>query len=300
MISASEILLFVLVAESRSFSKAAAIAGMSTPALSKKISKLEQNLSAQLFHRTTRRITLTEAGETLFKHAKNIHTQVNEAIGAVSNFSEKISGSIKISVPTISGELLLSEVVTKFCEKYPDVHVEMRLENEFADLVSEGLDLVIRTGDLEDSTLIAKPLLTSHWIVCCSPEYIKKYGTPTTVEELVDHNCLAYTGQAKGAYDWRFEQLKQKFNIRISGNFSTNNAQALRKVALAGRGVVYVPKCSVYEDLQAGTLIAILQDYKPRALGVYAVYPYTRHLPVKVLLLIDHIKQAYKDKLEYF
>ncbi|MCW8863468.1 MAG: LysR substrate-binding domain-containing protein [Colwellia sp.] len=300
MVGVNELFLFVLVVEARSFNKAAEIAGISTPALSKKISKLEKDLCVQLLYRTTRRLSLTEAGETLYQHAKNINQQVNEAVGAVSNFSEKISGEIKLSVPTISGELLLAEIVAEFCHQHPEISVDIRLENEFADLVKEGLDLAIRTGDLEDSTLIAKPLIVSHWIVCCSPSYIEKFGRPEHIEDLLTHNCLAYTGQAKGSHDWRFEKDSVEKNIRISGNFATNNAQALRKAALAGYGIAYVPRCSVYEDLQVGKLVSILADYKPRALGVYAVYSYTRHLPAKIRLLIEHIKQGYEGKAEYF
>jgi DNA-binding transcriptional LysR family regulator len=300
MVGVNELFLFVLVVEAGSFNKAAAIAGISTPALSKKISKLEKDLSVQLLYRTTRKLSLTEAGETLYQHAKNINQQVNEAIGAVSNFSETIAGEIKLSVPTISGELLLAEIVADFCHQHPDISVNIRLENEFVDLVKGGLDLAIRTGYLEDSTLIAKPLIISHWVVCCSPQYIEKYGKPNTIEDLLTHNCLAYTGQAKGSHDWRFKHNGQEKNIRIVGNLQTNNAQALRKAALAGYGIAYVPRCGVYEDLQSGKLIALLTDYEPRSLGVYAVYSYTRHLPEKIRLLIDHIKQGYQNKAEYF
>lgn len=300
MVGVNELFLFVLVVEAGSFNKAAKIAGISTPALSKKISKLEKDLSVQLLYRTTRRLSLTEAGEILYQQAKNINQQVNEAVGAVSNFSESISGDIKLSVPTISGELLLAEIVAEFCQQHPDISVDIRLENEFADLVKEGLDLAIRTGNLEDSSLIAKPLIVSHWVVCCSPAYIDNYGQPESIDDLLNHNCLAYTVQAKGSHDWRFEKDGQQKNIRIGGNFATNNAQALRKAALAGYGIAYVPRCSVYEDIQNGKLIAVLSDYKPRSLGVYAVYSYTRHLPAKIRLLIEHIKLGYQKKAEYF
>jgi DNA-binding transcriptional LysR family regulator len=300
MINATELSLFALVVEAKSFNKAAAVAGMSTPALSKKISKLESEIGVQLLYRTTRKLSLTQAGSTLYGHAKYINKQVNEAIGAVSCLSDKVSGVIKITVPTISGELFLADMITDFCQHYPDVSVDMRLENDFVDLVKEGLDFAIRTGVLDDSSLIAKSLLTSHWVVCCSPSYIEQHGQPKTLTELTQHNCLAYTYQAQGAYDWRFTQNNEHYSIKISGNLATNNAQALRKAALAGGGIVYVPRCSVYEDLQKGDLTVLLPDYQPRTLGVYAVYPYTKHLPNKVKLLIEHIKQGYEKLSHYF
>ena len=300
MSNANELALFALVVEAGSFNKAAQVAGLSTPAVSKKITKLENELGVQLLYRTTRSLNLIEAGKILFQHAKSIHRQVTDAVSAVSNFSQGLSGIIKMTVPTVSGELLLAEVVAQFCQKHPNLTIDMRLENEFSDLVKEGLDLAIRTGVLKDSSLIAKPLIESNWIVCCAPEYASKHGQPTEPEQLTAHNCLAYTYQSKGALDWRFTKDKQEQIIRISGNFATNNAQALRKAALAGCGIVYVPRCSVYEDIQRGDLIELLPDYRPRSLGIYAVYPYTRHQPEKIRLLIEHIGQAYQARAEYF
>lgn len=298
--NSADLTLFAFVADTGSFNKAAEQGGLSTPALSKRITKLEKSLGVQLIHRTTRRLRLTEAGESLYVHAKNIEGQVSDAIASVSAFGQGLSGHIKVSVPTISGELLLVETIADFCEKYPNITVDIRLENNFVNLVEEGIDLVIRTGKLEDSSLIAKPLIQSNWVVCCSPSYLQKNGEVKSIEALKSHNCLAYTYQAQGSFDWRFSQHGIEKIVRVSGSLATNNAQALRKAALAGFGIVYVPRCCVYQDLQQGTLKTILTDFKTRQLGVYAIYPFTKHLPEKLKLLIEHIKQAYHDKKEYF
>lgn len=300
MPNATELALFSLIVEAQSFNKAAQIAGISPAALSKKISKLEQSLETQLLYRTTRRLSLTEAGEVLYQHAKGINNQVNNAINAVSNFSEGLTGTIKMTVPTISGELILAEAVASFCQLHPNLTIDMRLENEFIDLIKEGQDLAIRTGVLTDSSLIAKPLIKSNWIVCCAPSYLQNNEKPETPHSLINHNCLAYTYQTKGAYEWHFSKGERNYCIKISGNFATNNSQALRKAALAGYGIVYVPRCCVYEDLQKGSLIPLLNDYNARSLGIYAVYPYTRHQSQRVSLLINHIKTAYEQKIEYF
>lgn len=300
MSNANDLSLFALVVEAQSFNKAAQVAGISTPAISKRITKLEHDLGVQLLYRTTRRLSLTEPGQVLYQHAKNINRQVTDAVSAVSNFSQGLSGIIKMTVPTISGELLLAEIVAEFCQKHPNLTIDMRLENEFVDLVKEGLDLAIRTGVLEDSSLIAKPLIESHWIVCCAPRYIEQQGLVTTLEDLKEHNCLVYSYQNKGALDWRFTKGDQSQHIRVSGNFATNNSQALRKAALAGCGITYIPRCCVHEDLLDGKLIELLPDYRPRSLGVYAVYPYTRHQPEKIRLLIEHIGAAYEERAAYF
>ncbi len=300
MPNASELALFALIVEAKSFNKAAKLADISPAALSKRLSKLEKELEIQLLYRTTRRLSLTEAGEILYGHAKDINNQVIDAISAVSNFSEGLTGTIKMTVPTISGELILAEAVADFCQLHPNLTIEMRLENEFVDLIKEGQDLAIRTGVLSDSSLIAKHLLDSNWMVCCAPKYIKKFGEPKTPQALTKHNCMAYTYQNKGAYEWYFSQGEQELYVKISGNFATNNSQALRKAALAGYGIVYVPRCCVYEDIEKGDLVPLLTDFSPRKLGIYAVYPYTRHQPQKIRLLIEHLKQAYLTKSEYF
>lgn len=300
MINAHELTLFALVVEAKSFNKAAQLAGISSAALSKKISHLEEELEVQLLYRTTRQLKLTEAGEIFYNHAKSIRTQVNDAVSEVTSFSTGLTGKIKMTVPTISGEALLAKIVSDFCQLHPNLSVEMRLENRFIDLIAEGQDLAIRTGELSDSSLIAKLLIKSNWVVCCTPDYIAKHGEPTVIDDLKNHNCFAYTHQAKGAYDWHFRRGDKKMSVKISGNFATNNSEALRKAALQGYGIVYVPRFCVYDNLMSGKLVAILPDYTPRALGIYAVYPYSKHQSQKLKLLIDHIKNAYQEKKECF
>jgi len=297
---ANDLILFSQVVNLGSFSKVAEANNLTNSVVSKHIARLEKALGVQLLYRTTRSLTLTEAGKELAQRAKMVSQMTSEAIDAVSNFGEEMTGHIRMTIPTISGELFLAEHIAKFWQNHPELSVEVSLENDFVDLVKEGIDLAIRTGVLEDSSLIAQPLITSHWLVCCSPKYIALHGQPKTPEELNKHNCLAYTYQRKGGYEWRFSQGDKEQNIKISGNFATNNSQALRKAALGGYGIAYIPKCSVYEDIQRGDLVELLTDYEPRKLGVYAVYPFTKHLPNKIKLLIDHIKQGYENLNHYF
>lgn len=300
MLNSNEITLFALVVEAQSFNKAAKVADISPAALSKKISSLEKNLNVQLLNRTTRQLHLTEAGELLYQHAKKINEQVQSAVNEISNFSSGLTGKIKMTVPVISGELMLAEVVADFCQQHQHLTVDMRLENEFVDLVKEGRDLAIRTGELTDSSLMAKMLIESNWVVCCAPSYIEKFGQPKTIEELTEHNCFAYTYQSKSSHEWGFEKNKEKLSVKINGNFASDNSLALRKAILAGYGIAYVPRFCVYDDIQSGALVPILEDYKPRSLGIYAVYPYTKHQSQKIKLLIEHIKAAYQERAERF
>ena len=295
-----DLVLFAQVIELGSFSKAAEVNGLTNSVVSKRIARLEKVLGTTLIYRTTRRLTLSEAGRVLYQQAQLVAQASKDAFEAVSGFSQSLQGHIRISVPTISGELILAEAIAEFCELHPIISVDMSLDNRFVDQIKEGYDLVIRTGHLEDSNLIARRLLDSRWTICAAPNYISRHGKPQTPEDLLQHNCLIYSYQESGARDWLFTQHGKIYPLRVSGNFSTDNAAALRKAALAGHGVAYVPRCLVYPDLQAGSLVELLPHQVGKVLGIYAVYPYSRQPPRKIKLLIEHIRSRYMDIKHYF
>lgn len=297
---ANDLILFSQVIELGSFSKAAEVNNLTNSVVSKRIARLEKELGVQLLYRTTRKLTVTEAGSILATRAKQVEQATTEAIHSVSGLGEKIAGHIKMSVPTISGDLLLAESVAQFCNQHPGLTVDMSMDNRFVDLINEGYDLVIRTGLLEDSSLIAKHIIDSQWVVCASPNYIKQYGKPPTPKALQQHNCLKYSYQTSGANEWEFKSDTGNYFVRIEGAFSTNNASALRKAVLAGHGIAYVPRCLVYPDLVSGELVELFPKLVGKTLGVYAVYPFTKHPPNKIKLLVEHIKQAYLNMSHYF
>ncbi|ROV60636.1 LysR family transcriptional regulator [Vibrio ponticus] len=297
---ADDLILFSQVFELGSFSKAAEQNNLTNSVVSKRIARLEEQAGVQLLYRTTRKLTLTEAGRALLQGAKNVKQATQEAADSVSGFGEKVTGHIKMSVPTISGDLLLADAVAEFCNTHPGLTVDMSLDNRFVDLVDGGYDLVIRTGYLEDSSLIARHMLDSQWVVCASPAYITKFGRPAKPNDLLNHNCLQYAYQTTGASEWEFKGLKRNQIIRVSGNFSTDNATALRKAALGGHGIAYMPRCLVYHDLNNGDLIDLFPEQVGKRLGIYAVYPFTRQPPKKVKMLIEHIKNRYLEIAHYF
>ncbi len=297
---ADDLILFSQVVEMGSFSKVAEENNLTNSVVSKRIARLEEEIGAQLLYRTTRKLTLTEAGKVLQHSAKNVKQATQEAKDAVSGFGENISGHIKMSVPTISGDLLLADAVAEFCNMHPGLTVDMSLENRFVDLVAGGYDLVIRTGYLEDSSLIARHILDSQWVVCASPSYIVKNGKPLVPTDLTQHNCLQYAYQTTGATDWEFKGEDDNYIVKVSGSFSTDNATALRKAALGGHGIAYVPRCLVYHDIRSGELVDIFPDQVGKMLGIYAVYPFTRQPPNKVKMLIEHIRQRYLAISHYF
>ncbi|USE03871.1 LysR family transcriptional regulator [Vibrio sp. SCSIO 43133] len=297
---ADDLILFYQVVETGAFSRVAEQNNLTNSVVSKRIARLEEELGVQLLYRTTRKLTLTEAGKALVHGAKNVKQATQEAMESVSGYGESISGHIKMSVPSISGDLILADAVAEFCNMHPGLTVDMSLDNRFVDLVDGGFDLVIRTGYLEDSSLIARHILDSQWVVCASPSYIAKNSKPLKPEDLTQHNCLQYAYQTTGASEWEFKANKGNYIVRVSGSFSTDNATALRKAALGGHGIAYVPRCLVYHDIRNGQLVDIFPDQVGKRLGIYAVYPFTRQPPNKVRLLIEHIRTRYLAISHYF
>lgn len=291
---ADDLILFSHVIELGSFSKAAEKNSLTNSVVSKRIARLEEELGVQLLYRTTRKLTLTEAGRVLLQNAKSVKQATQQAWDAVAGYGEEVSGHIRMSVPIISGELLLAEVVAEFCNQHPGLSVDMSLNNKFVDLIEDGYDLVIRTGYLEDSSMIARHLVDSHWVVCASPGYIDCHGTPISPEMLVQHNCLQYAYQMTGASGWEFKGRDGNYLIHVSGSFFTDSLSGLRKAALAGHGIIYVPRVLVFHDIKAGRLIDLFPAQVGKMLGIYAVYPYTRQPPNKVKQLIDHIRSHYQ------
>ncbi|MER2490578.1 LysR family transcriptional regulator [Catenovulum sediminis] len=297
---ANDLILFSQVIELGSFSKAAEVNNLTNSVVSKRIARLEAELGVQLLYRTTRKLTPTEAGRILAVGAKNVSQATTDAVNTVSGLGEQISGHIKMSVPTISGELLLAGAVAEFCNLHPGLTVDMSMDNRFVDLINEGYDLVIRTGHLNDSSLIARHLIDSQWVVCVAPAYLAKNGTPKTPEDLIHYNCLQYAYQTTGANEWAFKTEHRNYSVQVRGSFSTNNASALRKAVLGSHGIAYLPRCLVYPDLCCGDLLELFPQHVAKRLGVYAVYPYTKQPSNKIKMLVEHIKQHYLSMSHYF
>ncbi|MCY9805686.1 LysR family transcriptional regulator [Vibrio scophthalmi] len=295
-----DLVLFTQVVEHGSFSQVAQANHITKSMVSKRVSKLETELGTQLLYRTTRKLTLTEAGEVLYYRSKDINATAKAAFDAVTGYNENLSGHIRMSVPTISGELLLAEAISDFCQQNPGLSVDMAMDNNFVDLVADNYDLVIRTGYLEDSSLIARFIFNSHWAICASPDYLAKQGTPQLPTDLRKHNCFGYTHESGGTFDWQFKNNSDVYTVKVNGNFSSNNAAGLRKSVLAGNGIAYLPMCLIYDDVQQGDLVEVLAPHSAKVVGVYAVYPYTKKPAKRIQVLIEHLRQRYLAMQERF
>lgn len=300
MVKADDIFLFVRVVDEGSFSRVAEKLELTNSVVSKRIGRLEKALNVQLLYRTTRKLSLTDAGQALYGKARLAKLALQDAEDAVTGYGDEIRGKIKITMPAVSARLVLSQAIAEFCQIHTGVEVEVFISNHFVDLIDDGYDLAIRTAQLEDSSLIARRLIDSKWIVCASPKYLRLNGTPKIPDDLQNHHCLIYKYEGTGPELWAFHQNGEQSNIQVHGRFYTNNLDSLRQAALADFGIAYLPRALVHEELVAGRLVSVLADAAGKNLGIYAVYPRTRQPDKKLKLLVEHFRTAYQQKKEYF
>jgi len=283
----AEIGVFVRVVEERGFAPAARALGLTTSAVSKGIGRLETALGTRLLHRTTRRVSLTEAGATFHQRALRILAELDAAEEAVSRLQGEARGTLRVSAPMSFGERHVAPLLPDFLARHSQVRVEMSLSDRVVDLVEEGFDLAIRIGRLADSSLIARRLAPSRRVVCGAPDYFARRGVPSHPRDLAQHECLLYTYQAEP--EWPLRDGKKEIKVAVTGRLRANNGDVIRVAALAGSGLAFLPTFLVGDDLRAGRLRAVLEDYACRETAVYAVQPPSKHPPAKVRAFVDFI-----------
>ncbi|WP_437623892.1 LysR family transcriptional regulator [Sorangium sp. So ce1151] len=280
---------FTKVVATGSFSKAGRELGLSPAGVSNHIRALEDWLGARLIHRTTRRLSLTEAGEALHERCARILEEVEGAQAAAGALQEAPRGRLKISAPITFGMRHLAPVIADYLLAYPGVAVDVALNDRKVDLLEEGFDLAVRIGELPDSSLAARRLATSRSVLCASPAYVERHGAPGEPAELERHQCLEYAYRATPG-QWRFSGPDgEEVSVRIRGRLTSTNGELLRVAALRGLGISVAPTFIVGEDLAAGRLVPLMPRYAPAELGVHAVYPQGRHVPAKVRSFIDFV-----------
>ncbi len=288
----SALTIFARIAERQSFSAAARDLGLSKSAVSKKLAALENQLGARLINRTTRRLSLTEAGATFFERAQRILTELDEAKQAVTRLQTEPRGNLRINAPMSFGILHMAPAMADFMARYEDLSVTLDLNDRLVDLVDEGYDVAVRIAKMTPSTLIARKLAPARLAVCASPDYWRKHSMPTHPRDLEGHNCLFYTYLA--AQDqWAFVGPDGPFSVRVRGNLRANSGEALRAAAVAGSGVYFGPTFIVGDDLRAGRLTSALGDFIDPDLSIYAVYPHRQHVSAKVRVFVDFLVERF-------
>lgn len=277
---------FVRIVEKGSLSAAARELGRTLPALSRSLRALEERLGARLLTRTTRALSLTEFGQQYFEHCRRILREVEEAESMAGVARGDIQGLVRITAPLLFGRLHVAPLVAPFLTAHPQVHVDMQLTDRVVSMVEDGIDLAIRIGDLQDSTLVAIPLGQVGRVVCAAPSYWAAHGKPSRPLDLKHHNCLTFRGlnQERG---WLFRVADEERYVPIHTNYFCNDGAALISVARDGVGIAQMMSYQIAADLTANTLTPALEDYAPHPLPVHAVYPGGRLLPAKVRVLLD-------------
>jgi len=279
---------FVKVVELGSFSEAGRQLRLSRSAISKYVAELEESLGVQLLNRTTRHASPTEAGQTYFERALSILADIDAADQAVAQAQSSPRGLLRVNAPMSFGTLQLGPAVADFMATCPELQIQLALSDDQVDPMQGGFDVTLRIADLESSSLIARKIVAIDRAVCASPDYLKQHGTPKIPEDLRKHALLTY-GLLLTGNQWKLTGKDGDHWIQPSWSLCVNNAEVLRDAAIGGRGIALLPTFIAGDALRAGTLLRVLKPYKAPSLTLYAIYPPTRHLAMKVRLFIDFL-----------
>lgn len=283
---------FLAVIDTGSFVRAAEQLEASTAAVSRRISGLEQALGVQLINRSTRHLDLTEAGQRYYADVQNIFQLLGEAEERVRLGRENVAGLLRVAAPLSFGIQKMAAVLPAFMKQHPNLKVQLLLEDRYTDLQAEGIDVAIRIGSLQDSSLVATRIGTIDRIFCASPDYLAAKGEPLQPEDLKRHCCLHYS-LVSVRDEWRSVLGEAIETIEIKGALSANNAEVLKEGAIQGMGITLLPRFVVADAVADGRLRQVLSDFSPEPFGLYCVRPSRQFTPARVRLFIEFLRQSF-------
>jgi DNA-binding transcriptional LysR family regulator len=284
---------FVRVVEAGNFTAVAKELNTTQPTISRQIAALEDHLGVRLITRTTRAHTLSDDGRAFYDHAKRVLEALSEAENSVGKRRTKPSGTLRLSASVVFGRLILLPKLKRFMERYPDVDIDLVLNDGFSDLVGEAIDVAIRIGEVKDPGLVSRKIGLTKRSAVATPAYFKAHGIPKTPQELVDHECLIYTRLATGAR-WTFYRGKDAIDVNVRGRLHVNSTEAVREAVLAGFGIGLIPLFHFTDEFKTGKLRQVLSDFQPDAFPIQAVYPSRRYVPLKVRAIIDFLADEFR------
>ncbi|WP_217524526.1 LysR family transcriptional regulator [Vibrio metschnikovii] len=291
---AGQMVIFATLVQQKGFTAAAKQLGVSVSHVSKQLALLEASLGIKLVQRTTRSVTITEAGQGFYRHCAELLRLVDEAQAEVESQRDEVAGLLRLGLSQSFGTLHVLPALESLRQRYPELQVEVHLFDHRVDMLQEGLDLWITSNEHIPQGYIAQRLADSRFVVVASPDYLLHHGTPHTPEALSEHNCLIYRSWDRDYTSWSFAKSDHKLTIQVSGNYSVDLAEAVRDAAVAGWGVAYLATYLLKDEFRHGQLIQLLPDwYANQNMPFYAVYPSRQHMPKKTSAVVDFIK----DKL---
>ncbi|MGH2413371.1 MAG: LysR family transcriptional regulator [Microcystaceae cyanobacterium] len=283
---------FRQVVELESFSRAADALNLSNAAISKNVQELEKELRTQLIHRTTRRLSLTATGRLYFQRICSILDELERVEETVADLSVKPHGLLRVTAPMSLGLTHVAAAIYQFQSIYPDIQIDLILNDRYVDLIEEGFDVGIRGGGIvNDTSLVTHRICDIQRVVCASPAYLKQYGEPKSPDDLKQHHCAIYT-LARSPYEWSFWRGDETVTVKVDGSLKVNNSLAASQAAVAGLGLIFLPIFTVLEALEQGKLKIVLKEWSAEPLTLYAVYPKHRQHSGKLQVFIDFISDA--------
>ena len=286
---------FVTVVQKGGFARAADALDTSPANVTRYVNELETHLGTRLLNRTSRKLSLTESGETLYSRCTAILEDVAETEGLLTSSSAEPRGRLRINAPVSFGVLHLAPLWPQFMQRYPDIELDIALIDRVVDIVDEGFDLAIRISRAGSHEHAARKLATSKNVLCASPDYLRRCGHPVAPGDLLDHACIGYSYAASGD-EWQLMDSSGKtHSVRVNCRMHTNNGDTSRAAALAGQGIIWQPTFLIGDDLRAGRLVRVLPEYRLPDIDVLAVYPSRRHVSGKVRAVIDFLVNAFSD-----
>lgn len=294
----NEIAVFVKVVEFGSFSLAARHLAMPNSTVSAKVSSLESRLGLTLIQRTTRKLSITPAGQEFYRKCAAGLKEIFQAQEEASIEQFEPQGLLRITAPIDLGERLLPEILTPFIQKYKKVKLEILLEERMVDLITEGVDVAIRVGNLEDSSLIAKKLGSVYFAAMVSPQYLKRAVTPKVPKDLREHNCIQFT--SLGSSEWVLSNGKTTQSVPMQEKLMSNDLHVIKSLAVAGHGIALLPTFMCTRELQAGQLLRILPEWNANARAVHFVYPAQKYVSPKLSAFMESATEPIRKILQSY
>ncbi len=290
----SELVIFTSVVRHGSFAKAADEHELTPSAVSKLVSRLEEHLGVRLLQRTTRKLALTDVGQSFHARAVQILADLAEAEAEVSMASLRPRGVVRLSAPTVFGRLYVAPLLSTLLQRFPDLSIDLNLSDRFVDLVEEGVDLAIRIGTLSDSRLVARRLCANRRLLVAAPSYLELHGRPETPADLARHECLIFTGLNRPR-EWQLVGRDGLVSAPVNARLASNNAEALVEAALDGLGIAMGATFATHGALRSGALVRVLPEYEFEPTAMFAVFPSARQLSLKVRAVVDLLSAAFAD-----
>ena len=284
--------LFIRIADSESITEAAAQLEITSATASAALKRLEAQLDAQLFVRSTRQLRITSEGERFLQYSRSALDTIEKGISAINSFKGEIGGTVRISISSDLGRNIVTPWLDEIMHLHPNLALNIHIQDSLSDFYMDRVDVALRYGEPQDSTMVAFKIAEVDTIVCASPNYLKNFGSPKQPNDLLEHNCLFYQLDGKLHDSWKFQKEKNKFKVKVSGNRACNDGELVKRWAVAGKGIALKSRLDISQELKTNRLIQVLADYRTPSISLWLICPSKKQVTPAVLLL----RELFRDK----